>query len=150
VELGNDPCKPTITVRKSADTSSAKPRVTTTKTGQERSVRIGARTTEVLKSHRPRQPKERRMAAKSWADPGLVFPNTLGAIGRRHYLMESYRRLLKAPGLPSDIRFHHLRHTSATPPPHLRDPRTPPGHGPLHALSNKMLGHTDPAMTLRR
>jgi integrase len=113
VELGNDPCKPTITVRKSADTSSAKPRVTTTKTGQERSVRIGARTTEVLKSHRPRQPKERRMAAKSWADPGLVFPNTLGAIGRRHYLMESYRRLLKAPGLPSDIRFHHLRHTSA-------------------------------------
>ena len=49
------------------------------------------------------------MAAKSWADPGLVFPNTLGAIGRRHYLMESYRRLLKAPGLPSDIRFHHLR-----------------------------------------
>jgi integrase len=60
------------------------------------------------------------MAAKSWADPGLVFPNTLGAIGRRHYLMESYRRLLKAPGLPSDIRFHHLRHTSATPPPHLR------------------------------
>jgi integrase len=54
------------------------------------------------------------MAAKSWADPGLVFPNTLGAIGRRHYLMESYRRLLKAPGLPSDIRFHHLRHTSAT------------------------------------
>jgi hypothetical protein len=71
-----------------------------------------ARTTEVLKSHRARQPKE-RMAAKSWADPGLVFPNTLGAIGRRHYLMESYRRLLKAPGLPSDIRFHHLRHTSA-------------------------------------
>jgi integrase len=112
VELGNDLCKPTITVRKSADTSSAKPRVTTTKTGQERSVRIGARTTEVLKSHRARQPKE-RMAAKSWADPGLVFPNTLGAIGRRHYLMESYRRLLKAPGLPSDIRFHHLRHTSA-------------------------------------
>jgi integrase len=138
VDLG-DRGKPTITVRHSADTR-RKPRVTTTKTGQERRVRIGPRTVEVLRSHRARQ-REERMAATSWADPSLVFPNTRGAIRRRDYVMESYWRLLKAAGLPSDVRFHDLRHTAGTLA--LRQGM------PLHAVS-KMLGHSDPAMTLRR
>ena len=55
--------------------------------------------------------------------------------------MESYRRLLKAAGLPSDVRFHDLRHTAGTLA--LRQGMT------LHTVS-KMLGHSDPAMTLRR
>ncbi len=48
---------------------------------------------------------------------------------------------LKATGLPSDVRFHDLRHTAGTLA--LRQGM------PLHAVS-KMLGHSDPAMTLRR
>ena len=43
--------------------------------------------------------------------------------------------------LPAEIRFHDLRHTAGTLA--LRQGM------PLHAVS-KMLGHSDPAMTLRR
>jgi hypothetical protein len=45
------------------------------------------------------------------------------------------------PGPLVEIRFHELRHTAGTPA--LRQGE------PLHTLS-KMLGHSDPAMTLRR
>ena len=55
--------------------------------------------------------------------------------------MESFRRLLAKAGLAPDVRFHDLRHTAGTFA--LRQGM------PLHAVS-KMLGHADPAMTLRR
>jgi len=64
--------KPSITVWRSADTRT-KTRVSTTRTGKERKIHIGPRTVEVLKAHRARQLEE-RLAATSWADPGLVFP----------------------------------------------------------------------------
>jgi integrase len=131
--------KPSIVVWRSADTRT-KTRVSTTKTGKERKVHIGLRTVEVLKAHRARQLEE-RMAATSWADPGLVFPNTKGKIRRRDSVMRSLRRLLEEAGLPVGVRFHDLRHTAGT---------LALQQGiPLHAVS-KMLGHSDPAMTLRR
>jgi integrase len=131
--------RPSITVRFSADTRT-KTRVSTTKTGRERKVHIGPRTVEILKAHRARQLEE-RMAATSWADPGLVFPNTKGKIRRRDSVMRSLRRLLEEAGLPVDVRFHDLRHTAGTLA--LRQ------GVPLHTVS-RMLGHSDPAMTLRR
>jgi integrase len=131
--------RPSITVRRSADTRT-KTRVSTTKTGKERKIHIGPRTAEVLKVHRARQLKE-RMAATSWADPGLVFPNTRGKIRQRDSVMHSLRRFLKEAGIPTDVRFHDLRHTAGTLA--LRQGM------PLHAVS-KLLGHSDPAMTLRR
>jgi integrase len=131
--------KPSITVWRSADTRT-KTRVSTTKTGKERKIHIGPRTVEVLKAHRARQLEE-RIAATSWADPGLVFPNTKGKIRRRDSVMRSLRRLLEEAGLPVDVRFHDLRHTAGTLA--LRQ------GVPLHTVS-KMLGHSDPAMTLRR
>jgi integrase len=88
----------TVTVRRSADTR-ARTRISTTKTGEERRVSIGARTVAVLKAHNRRQLEE-RMAAPSWADPGLVFPNTKGKIRRRASVMCSLRRLLAEAGLP--------------------------------------------------
>ena len=115
-------------------------RVTTTKTGQERRVRIGPRTAEVLNAHRARQRKE-RVAAKVWEDPGLVFPNMKGKIRRADSVTRSFRRLLRKAGLPAEVRFHDLRHTAGSLA--LRQGM------PLHAVS-KMLGHADPAMTLRR
>jgi integrase len=138
VEVG-EAGKPTITVRHSADTRT-KTRVSTTKTGQERRVGIGPRTVEVLKAHRVRQ-REERLAARSWVDPGLVFPNTKGKIRRRDSVVRSLRRLLEEAGIPTDVRFHDLRHTAGTLA--LRQGL------PLHTVS-KMLGHSDPAMTLRR
>jgi integrase len=129
----------TITIQHSADTWK-QTRVSTTKTGEERRVRIGPRMVEVLKHHRARQ-LEARMKASSWADPGLVFPNTRGKIRRRDTVMRSLRRFLQEAGLPADVRFHDLRHTAGTLA--LRQ------GVPLHTVS-RMLGHSDPAMTLRR
>ena len=131
--------KPSITVRRSTDTRT-KTRVSTTKTGKERKIHIGPRTVEVLKVHRARQLEE-RMAAASWADSDLVFPNTKGKVRRRDSVMRSLRRLLEEADLPKDVRFHDLRHTAGTLA--LRQ------GVPLHTVS-KMLGHADPAMTLRR
>jgi integrase len=131
--------KPSITVRRSADTRT-KTRVFTTKTGKERKIRIGPRTVEVLKAHRAGQLEE-RIAATSWVDPSLVFPNTKGKIRRRDSVMCSLRRFLGEAGLPVGVRFHDLRHTAGTLA--LRQGI------PLHAVS-RMLGHSDPAMTLRR
>src|SRR5215218_2908475 len=86
-------------------------KISTTKTGEERRVGIGARTAAVLKAHKRRQLEE-RMVALSWQDPGLVFPNTKGKVRRRDSVMRSLRRLLAEAGLPAEVRFHDLRHTA--------------------------------------
>jgi len=131
--------KPNITVRRSADTRTSTV-VSTTKTGQERRVGIGPRTVETLEAHRGRQRLE-RSAARSWYDSDLVFPNTKGKIRRRDSVVHSLKALLEEAGLPMDVRFHDLRHTAGTLA--LRQ------GVPLHTVS-RMLGHSDPAMTLRR
>ena len=138
-DLDLDGPRPSIMVCRSADTRT-KTVITPTKTGEERIVGIGPRTVEVLKTHRARQLEE-RMAATSWEDPGWVFPNTRGKVRRRDSVMRSLRGLLREAGLPADVRFHDLRHTAGTHA--LRRGR------PIHEVS-KMLGHADPAMTLRR
>jgi integrase len=138
-DLVLDGPRPSVRVARSADTR-AKTVVTPTKTGEERVVRLGPRTVEVLEAHRGRQRKE-RMAAASWEDPGWVFPNTKGKVRRRDSVMRSFRRVLGEAGLPPDVRFYDLRHTSAT--------HALKAGRPIHEVS-KMLGHKDPAMTLRR
>src|SRR5215218_9274746 len=115
-------------------------KISTTKTGEERRVGIGARTAAVLKAHKRRQLEE-RMVALSWQDPGLVFPNTKGRVRRRDSVMRSLRRLLAEAGLPAEVRFHDLRHTAAT---------LAIKQGIPVPTVSKMLGHSDPAMTLRR
>jgi integrase len=55
--------------------------------------------------------------------------------------MRSLRRFFQEAGLPLEVRFHDLRHTAGTLA--LRQ------GVPLHTVS-RMLGHSDPAMTLRR
>jgi integrase len=72
----SDAKRGTVTVRRSADTRT-RTRISTMQTGEERRIGIGTRTVAVLKSHKKRQLEE-RMAASSWADPELVFPNTRG------------------------------------------------------------------------
>jgi integrase len=74
-------------------------------------------------------------------DPGSVFPNTKGKVRRRDSAVRSFKRYLEEAGIPTDVRFHDLRHTAGTLA--LRQGM------PLHAVST-MLGYSDPAMTLRR
>ena len=126
-------------MRRSADTRT-RTRISTTKTGEERRVGIGTRTAAVLKAHKRRQLEE-RMAAPSWQDPGLVFPNTKGKVRRRDSVMRSLRALLAEAGLPAEVRFHDLRRTAAT---------LAIKQGIPVPTVSKMLGHSDPAMTLRR
>jgi len=104
--------KPNITVRRSADTRTSTI-VSTTKTGRERRVGIGPRTVETLEAHRGRQRLE-RIAARTWYDSGLVFPNTKGKIRRRDSVVHSLKALLEEAGIPTDVRFHDLRHTAGT------------------------------------
>jgi integrase len=68
-----------------------------------------------------------RMAATSWADPGLVFPNTKVKIRRRDTVVRSLRRFLEEAGLPVDVRFHDFRHTAGPGVAYYEDPRTATG-----------------------
>jgi integrase len=138
-DLALDGPRPSVRVARSADTR-ARTVVTPTKTGEERIVRLGPRTVEVLEAHRGCQ-RNKRMAAASWEDLGWVFPNTKGKVRRRDSVMRYFRRVLGKAGLPPDVRFHDLRHTAAT--------HALKAGRPIHEVS-KMLGHKDPAMTLRR
>ncbi len=70
-----------------------------------------------------------------------MFPNTKGKIRRRDSVMRSLRRFIGEAGLPVGVSFHDLRHTAGSLA--LRQGIS------LHAVS-RMLGHSDPAMTLRR
>ena len=111
-----------------------------TKTGEERTLRLPERLADSFKRHRKAQLLE-RTAVPSWGDPSLIFPNTQGNVWRHQGMFVSFKRDLEAAGLPRDVRFHDLRHTSAT--------LMLKAGVPVNVVS-KVLGHSDPAMTLRR
>jgi integrase len=111
-----------------------------TKSGEARTVRLSDGLIHSLSEHHARQLTE-RMASQRWENPSLVFPNTRGAILRHQMMHVAFKRDLEAAGLPKEIRFHDLRHTAAT--LLLRA-------GTSVNVVAKILGHSDPAMTLRR
>lgn len=130
---------PTLTVERSVSTDYGiewGPR----KTGEERTIRLPARLADALRRHRRAQLEE-RAAAREWEDPTLIFPNTRGAIWRHQTMHASFKLDLEAAGLPSSVRFHDLRHTAAT---LMLKKRVP-----VNVVA-RVLGHSDPAMTLRR
>ncbi|HJQ29063.1 MAG TPA: site-specific integrase [Rubrobacter sp.] len=111
-----------------------------TKTGEERTLRLPRRLVDALRRHRKAQPEE-RAAASVWEDPSLIFPNTREGIWRHQGMFVCFKRDLAAAGPPKEVRFHDLRHTAAT---LMLKKRVP-----VNVVS-KVLGHSDPAMTLRR
>jgi integrase len=69
---------------------------------------------EALVRHRRAQDGERRAAGARWRDLGLAFPNTVGRpMSAQNLLQRSFHPLLERAGL-ARIRFHDLRHTTAT------------------------------------
>jgi integrase len=111
-----------------------------TKTGESRTIRLSPGLIGTLSEHKRRQRIE-KMAAKRWENPRLVFPNQRGGVYRHQGMHVAFKCDLEAAGLPKEIRFHDLRHTAGT--LMLR------AGTPVHVVA-KILGHSDPAMTLRR
>ncbi|MCG5218075.1 site-specific integrase [Streptosporangium sp. KLBMP 9127] len=66
-----------------------------------------------LKTHREQQEEARRAAGRNWLDNGLVFTTLTGGPLEPANLTRSFSRLLNGAGLRR-IRFHDLRHTTAT------------------------------------
>jgi integrase len=67
-----------------------------------------------LKVHRERQEVIKQNAGVLWQEHNYVFSTSVGEhIHPDHDILEAFKRLLKNAGLP-DIRFHDLRHSSAT------------------------------------
>jgi len=70
--------------------------------------------TDALLLHRERQELVRLKMGEKWEEHGLVFTNSLGKfMSRQHYLGNKFKQVLKKASLP-DMRFHDLRHSSAT------------------------------------
>lgn len=118
-----------------------------TKSGKPRAVKLPQRVLVALEEHRRLVFSEMHQAqkgGKGWQDGRLMFPNRRGALTRLSTFQRVFSRILGSAGLdhkePS-VRFHDLRHTAAT----LMIRQLVP----INVVA-KTLGHTDPALTLRR
>ncbi len=104
-----------------------------------RSIALAPFTLEKLREHRVRQLEVKLKAGSLWHDNDLVFCSSVG--GHLHTsrdVFTQFKKLLKLAGLP-DIRFHDLRHSSATMLLVL---------GIHPKVVQEMLGHSQIAMTM--
>jgi integrase len=93
---------------------------------------------ESLKRHRVRQLEHRLAAGEAWNDCGFVFANETGGYIHPNTLHRRFHELVKRAGVPA-IRFHDLRHTSAT---------LLLAEGVHGKIVQERLGHANIAMTL--
>ena len=73
-----------------------------------------------------------------WKEIDLVFPSTIGTPIDPTNILRKFRQLLKKAGLPR-VRFHDLRHTSAS---------LMLNNGVDVLVASKRLGHAKPSITL--
>ncbi len=83
-----------------------------TRSGQ-RLVAIDPATAALLETHRKQQEREREAWGAGWHETGHVFTYQDGRVLQPDYVTQKFRRDALRAGLPS-IRFHGLRHTSAS------------------------------------
>ena len=91
-----------------------------------------------LRQHKARQEENRKAAGSAWKAYDLVFCNRVGGFLDPATLHEEFTALLQAAGLPH-MRFHDLRHTTAT----LLLER-----GTHAKIVQELLGHSTIAMTM--
>ncbi len=105
-----------------------------------RTVRLTTTAVEALRGHLKRQLEEIDRLGDLYQTGGLVFANEAGSIINPSNLRtRSFKRVLQQAGLPSDTRFHDLRHTCAT---LLLSRNVNP------KIVSEMLGHATIAITL--
>lgn len=93
-----------------------------------------------LQRHRTQQLEARLAVGTLYNDQSLVFANTLGGPLHPNSVVARFEALTKAASLPR-IRFHDMRHTSAT---------LMLSNGEHPKIVQERLGHADVSMTLNR
>jgi integrase len=78
-----------------------------------RPVALGADVIALLRKHRAAQNELRLAAGAAWPDNDLVFPSDLGTPVEDNIIRKIFRRVCRRAGV-EPIRFHDLRHTSAS------------------------------------
>jgi integrase len=96
--------------RKSGDWYLKKPKTKTSR----RTLPLTAALVEALKDHRKRQLEARMKAGKLWRDHGFIFAGATGEPFSPWDLLDDFRRVLKAAGLPETFTPYTARHTMAT------------------------------------
>ena len=106
----------------------------------QRAVALPPSCVAALRRHLARQNERRRIGAEAWHAAGLVFERGDGRLLHPNVAWATFRRLVARMGLPA-IRFHDLRHTSAT---------LAPEQGVHPKVVAERRGHSDVGMTLNR
>jgi integrase len=106
--------------------------------GSRRRVALSRQPIDALRRHRVAQAEERLRMGAAWENNELVFATKTGQPITPSMLRRSYEPLLTRAGLPR-MRFHDLRHTSAT---------LLLGRGVHPKVVSEMLGHTRISTTL--
>jgi integrase len=78
-----------------------------------RSLTVEADAVALLLTHRERQQEEKADAGAAYVDEGLIFCTRLGRPLSRFNVTRDFKQALRRAGL-APVRFHDLRHTSAT------------------------------------
>jgi integrase len=110
-----------------------------TKAGR-RSIALPESCVTALRKHRAMQNAERLRLGALWEDNNFVFTNRTGGPLHPNSLALQFKQLTKLANLPT-IRFHDLRHTSAT---------LLLAQGVHAKIVQERLGHSDISMTLNR
>ncbi len=131
----------TLRVRRTLTCAGGKHSLAEPKTKKSRrTVRLTTGAVVALRGHLKRQMREMDRLGYLYGTGGLVFANeTGGIINPSNLRNRSFARLLRCAGLPTDTRFHDLRHTCAT---LLLSRNVNP------KIVSEMLGHANIAITL--
>jgi integrase len=105
-----------------------------------RTIAITASAVEALRRQRARQAEEKLRAGGLYRDGGLMFATESGTpLDAQNVVNRSFKPLLERAGLPRTVRFHDLRHTSAT---------LLLSQGVNPKIAQERLGHANISMTM--